>query len=43
LEILRRNLERVVDEDNQDENDEKYALSLSIVNFLKTCTKSDKM
>ena len=39
LNILQRNLERVVE--HQDDDEEKYTLSLSILNFLKASTHDD--
>jgi hypothetical protein len=35
--ILKKNMEREVDDSNEEE--EKYTLSISLVNFLKHCTK----
>jgi hypothetical protein len=41
LDILRRNLMRVVED--EDEDGEKYALSLSIVNFIKASSRCPAM
>jgi hypothetical protein len=39
LDILKRNLERLLDEDEEDL--EKYTLSISIINFLKAASGDD--
>ncbi len=43
LEILEKNLKRVLWSEDKEEEDQKMSLSLSILNFLKACSISNKM
>jgi hypothetical protein len=41
LEILEKNLKRVLWSEDKEEEDQKMSLSLSILNFLKACSNSN--
>ncbi len=41
LDTLEKNLKRVLLSEDKEEEDQKMALSLSILNFLKTCSNSN--
>jgi hypothetical protein len=41
LDILKRNLERCLNEDEELEDLEKYTLSISVLNFLKAASGDD--
>ena len=43
LDILRRNLEHAVSDEDVSDDSQKYTLSIAIVNFLKACTNQEMM
>lgn len=43
LDTLEKNLKRVLLSEDKEEEDQKMALSLSILNFFKTCSNSNLM